>query len=168
MAELWERQPGETTKAYEAFCVYRDMGTERSLRKTAQSLNKSLTVISSWSTPNNWVERVQAWDDEQDRIMRKMQQEEIKKMRSNHAKIANQLLVKAVSAMAKIPPDQLTMGDVVRMIESGSKLERISRGDVGDVVENREAEEKQASPVVFYLPDNHRTDEELKYVDKPE
>ena len=32
----WERQKGESDKAYEAFVTYRDMGTDRSIRAVAQ------------------------------------------------------------------------------------------------------------------------------------
>lgn len=33
MAEIWERLPNESSKAYQAFCIYRDLGVERSLEK---------------------------------------------------------------------------------------------------------------------------------------
>ena len=41
------------------------------------------------------------------------------------------------------------------MIETATKLERISRGDVGEVVEERQAEVTM-DPVQFYMPDNNR------------
>ena len=44
------------------------------------------------------------------------------------------------------------------MVEVGSKLERIARGDVGEVVEEREGE--SLPPVTFYIPDNGRQDTE--------
>ena len=38
----WERQKGESDKAYEAFVTYRDMGTDRSIRAVAQEFNRPL------------------------------------------------------------------------------------------------------------------------------
>src|SRR5690606_17803428 len=66
MAQLWERQGGETDKAYEAFALYRDMGVNRSVRDVAQQLGKSAALIARWSSKKNWVERVSAWDDHED------------------------------------------------------------------------------------------------------
>ena len=166
MAKPWERQDGETSKAYEAFCAYRDMGPDRSLRKVSQILNKSVTTLTKWSTPNNWLERCQAWDDEQERIARKEQINDIKKMRKRHADLATAMLVKAAKALAKIPESEIKASDVSRMVEVASRLEQKSRGDTTDAVEMREAEEKQQSPVVFFMPDNGRV-KNVQVVDEP-
>lgn len=160
--EPWERQQDETSKAYEAFSVYRDLGTNRSITKTAQTLNKNRTTIAEWSTKYEWVKRAAAWDSEQDRIARQAQVEEIKKMRKRHADIANAMLIKAAQALKNIPQDEIKPGDISRMVDVASKLERISRGDVGEVIEERDG--GQATPsVTFYMPDNgrdHKMEEE--------
>lgn len=62
---LWDKFPDETDKAYKAFCVYRDMGMYRNLRKAVQELNKTkgyLRVLADWSKKYDWVERVEAYD----------------------------------------------------------------------------------------------------------
>lgn len=153
--EPWERQTGESTRAYEAFCVYRDMGAGRSLSKTWQSLGKSKGTITPWSSKYDWPQRAAAWDAEQDRIARQEQINEIKKMRKRHADLATAMLVKAAKALQRIPEDEVKASDVSRLVETASKLERISRGDVGDVVEERNGGD--AIPAVqFYIPDNGR------------
>ena len=48
MAEIWERQKNESSKAYAAFCVYRDLGPERSLEKVRQNLEKPRTRKMAW------------------------------------------------------------------------------------------------------------------------
>jgi hypothetical protein len=35
-APIWREQEGETTKAYAAFCAYRDYGIDRSIQKSSQ------------------------------------------------------------------------------------------------------------------------------------
>ena len=157
--EPWERQKGETSRAYEAFCVYRDLGADRSINKTSRKLSKNRTTIAEWSAKYDWVKRCEAWDAEQDRIARQAQITEIKKMRKRHAELATAMLVKAAKALQKIPEDEVKASDVSRLVETASKLERISRGDVGDVVEERDGGE--STPIVqFYMPDNQRDTEE--------
>ncbi len=161
--EPWERQQEETSKAYEAFCIYRDMGPDRSMRATAEKLGKSQGLMEGWSAKNNWVNRAALWDDEQERkereIAQKEQAKEIKAMRKRHADLANAMLIKSAKALARIPDDEIRAQDISRMVDVASKLERISRGDVGDVVEERDGG-KAESPVTFYLPDNGRDKED--------
>jgi len=153
--EPWERQKGETSRAYEAFTVYRDMGANRSQSKTSKKLGKNSRTIADWSTKYEWVKRAAAWDAEQDRIARQAQVDEIKKMRKRHADLATAMLVKAAKALQRIPEDEVKASDVSRLVETASKLERISRGDAGDVVEERNGGDAP-KVVQFYMPDNHR------------
>lgn len=159
----WERRENESTKAYEAFCTYRDMGRERSLSKVAEKLQKSETLMGRWSGAYSWVDRAAKWDDEQDRIERETAQKEqakaIKEMRTRHAKLAEAMLMKSARALARIPDDEIKPGDISRMVDIASKLERISRGDVGEVIEERDG--GQATPAVtFYMPSNGRDQNE--------
>lgn len=159
----WERRESESTKAYEAFCIYRDMGPDRSLAKVAEKLSKSEQLMKRWSYTYGWVERAAKWDDEKDRIEREAAQKEqakaIRDMRTRHAKLAEAMLMKAARGLARIPDDEIKPGDISRMVDVASKLERISRGDVGEVVEERDG--GQATPAVtFYMPSNGRDQNE--------
>jgi hypothetical protein len=68
MAETpqWERLPSDTDKSFEAFCVYRDMGVNRSLRKVADTVygkaSANLRYVEEWSAAHHWHERVKAYD----------------------------------------------------------------------------------------------------------
>jgi hypothetical protein len=155
----WERLEKEGTKPYEAFAIYRDMGRERSLYKVSDQLQKSVTLLGRWSRTYDWVKRAAAWDDEQDRIARdiaqKEQAEEIKKMRKRHARLAKKMLDKAETALAAMLEGDFKPSDLPRMVDVASKLERISLGDAGEVVEERDGGQA-ASAVQFYLPTNGR------------
>lgn len=157
--EPWERQDGESTRAYEAFALYRDMGVDRSLRKVAQQLNKSLTIVAKWSTESEWIKRVAAWDAEQDRIARKEQAEAIKKMRKRHAEVASSMIIKAARALNRLKEEEIKPADISRFIEVASKLERLSRGDTSEVIEERDGGEAEPA-VTFYMPDNGRDHKE--------
>lgn len=160
-AEPWERQEGETPKQFEAFVKYRDMGEDRSLQKVANELAKSRQLLTRWSSANNWVERCRAWDNEQDRLLRLEQVKDIKKMRKRHADtgtlmvaVAQKALQKMIDPKTKELREDITSNEIARLVEVGSKLERLSRGDVGDVIEERQGE--SISAVQIYVPDNNR------------
>lgn len=155
MSELWERQDGETPKAYAAFCVYRDLGPDRSMAKTGETLGKSQGLMEEWSAKYEWVKRAAAWDEEQDRVARKAQMDEIIKMRKRHARIAQTALEKVSTALDNIDPKNISNSDIARLMDTASKLERLSRGDVGDVMEERDGG-KAVNPVQIYIPDNNR------------
>ena len=159
----WDRREGESSKNYEAFCAYRDMGIDRSIQKVAEKLKKSTALMGRWSAKYGWIKRAEAWDEEQERIereaARKDQLKAIKEMRKRHADLATGMLIKAARALQRIPEDEITAGSLSKMVEIASKLERISRGDVGEVVEERQGE-AGPSAVTFYMPDNGRDKEE--------
>lgn len=153
--QLWEMQPSDTPKSWEAFQVYRDLGKSRSLKKVAEELKKSETIIGRWSGQHNWQERIAAWEAEQDRLIRIELTKDIGAMRKKHADLAHSMLVKAARALKAIPDNEIKASDVSRMVEIATKLERISKGDVGEVIEERKGEDA-LNPVQIYIPDNKR------------
>ena len=159
----WDRREDESSKAYEAFTIYRDMGVDRSLSKVSEKLQKSETLMGRWSRTHDWVERAAKWDDEQDRIEREIAQKEqakaIKEMRKRHANLGQAMLLKAARALARMPDDEIKPAHISSLVETASKLERISRGDVGEVIEERDGGKAESS-VTFYIPDNGRDKKE--------
>jgi hypothetical protein len=59
---LWDRQPEETAKAFNAFTVYRDLGSLRSIRQAAKALSRSSSLLNDWSRKYGWVVRADAYD----------------------------------------------------------------------------------------------------------
>ena len=97
--EPWERQKGETRKAYEAFSLYRDGGPTRSYQSVANMLSKSLAVIKRWGSRWNWVERSRLYQDHLDSINRFEQEQERKDMLDRHARIATAFQVKIMERL---------------------------------------------------------------------
>lgn len=134
----WERQKGESGKAFEAFVVYRDMGPTRSLMKAAQKLDKNRTTIGDWSAKWSWVERVDAWDDEQDRIRRlELAQARVEAV-ERHWKSAAQVNAAGIFALnkwykiAKSNPERLRPMEALKLWEHSLRIEReILRLDAG-------------------------------------
>jgi hypothetical protein len=66
MTQQWKRLNNESSKAYAAFSIYRDLRIERSLEKVAEECHKSSRLIGRWSSKYHWVERATAYDDHLD------------------------------------------------------------------------------------------------------
>jgi hypothetical protein len=72
----WERQPGESPKAYQAFAAYLELapgsrsvdaaakavGLSRGVQGGRQGSARAPSRVWAWSAENRWVERVAAWD----------------------------------------------------------------------------------------------------------
>lgn len=153
--EPWERQLNETSRAWEAFTVYRDMGASRSIVKVSRELGKNRVTLEEWSTKYDWVKRCAAWDAEKDRVARETQIKDIIEMRQRHAAIAKKMMDTADHALEHIRPDEVSTNEIARLVEIASKLERIARGDAGEVIEERDGGEA-ISAVQIYIPDNNR------------
>lgn len=150
----WERQPGESAKAFEAFAEYRDMGVSRSIRKAAQNLNKATTTLAEWSTKYDWVKRCAAWDAEQDRIARLEMLAEMSSTRKKQRRQAQKMQEKGMELLGSINIGDAKLSEIVSLLKTGMEQERIAIGDVGEVIEERSGE--AASPVQIYIPDNNR------------
>lgn len=64
MSALWDMQPDETSRSYQAFSIYLNLvPSERSLRATNDALGRSSgNSVERWSAKYNWVERAAAYD----------------------------------------------------------------------------------------------------------
>ncbi|MFI5685834.1 hypothetical protein [Streptomyces sp. NPDC051636] len=127
-AEAWERQPGESAAAWEAFACYRDLGLSRSIGKVAARLAKSRTLIERWSTAHRWVLRAEAWDREQDRLWRAEQHQAAREVARRHARLASAAQSKIVAQLQQLDPSRLSPSDVIRWLEVTVRIERQAYG----------------------------------------
>lgn len=123
----WERQKGESEKAYEAFAAYRDMGPERSITKVSQSLNKTRALIGRWSSQWNWTERARAYDNELEKEARAKAVKDRKAMTDRHIGIAMQLQKKALEALGSLSVEDMSPKDIKEYIKMATDLERLNR-----------------------------------------
>ncbi len=133
---IWCRQPGETARAYAAFCSYRELGEGRPLVKVGQKQGKKRALVETWSTRHDWVARAHAWDEHQDAIARALSTEAIQTMRVKHASTGctlhdaglEVLLARMEAWRTNGGALPLTPTDIVRMVQVGAALEQSARG----------------------------------------
>ena len=137
----WERVNGETTKAYEAFCLYIGMGPERSIRKVAEQLHKSSTLIGRWSRTYDWVRRAADYDEHLQEEKFKETRKKTRKMADRHISMALQMQEVALKRLKGLDPEEIDVKNLITLIRESTKLERENREDV----ERRENPRKEES-----------------------
>ncbi len=133
----------ESNEAFEAFAMYRDMGVGRSQKAVADRLNKSTTIINRWATAYNWKKRAHSYDLELDRRKRLADLRAVEKMRYRQTMTALRMQATGLielekmlkNAQSKQERGELDEKTVIALIEKGAKLERINRGEPGEIVQ---------------------------------
>ena len=95
----WEKQPKESSKAYEAFVVYKDLGNGRTFTAVAKELHKSFSLIRRWREKWNWQERAEAWDNSIAEKARAKKAKDCAKMIEVQTGIGQMLQAEAIKAM---------------------------------------------------------------------
>jgi len=128
----WDHQPGEGTKAFEAFKTYRDMGPKRTIMAAVKIMtgkDNTRGRMDVWSTQNDWVNRVQSYDRWMDQQYTNKLAEEVREMAARHASMAVVFMNKVVQRLQNVDPATLSNDQLLRWFEISSKIERISRGE---------------------------------------
>ncbi len=142
MAQCWDRQPGESAKAYAAFVEYLRLGVQRSQEQAAVNLRKSVGTLRRWAEGFGWVERAAEYDGfvaAQEREMALVvtreravvwakRQEELKE--AEHA-MALRCLAKAEELLNRTDV-RWSGGDIAKLLDVASKLGRLSTGMATD------------------------------------
>jgi hypothetical protein len=157
--QLWDRQPGESSKAYQHFCIYRDMGTGRSLRQmvSVPGCTSVRRQLNRWSPRWRWVERCQKYDDYTERQLRLQQEKERLEMHKRHAKIAvlgQNIAVKGLeNLLGKVQSGEhdVTPADLTRLLDTSVKVERLARGEA---TESHEVSGPSRGPVKLSLKES--------------
>jgi hypothetical protein len=129
--ESWERLPGETDKAFAAFCSFRDCGPERSIKKAVEGVEKekgervqNCKTWSNWCSQYRWRERSADFD----RYIEKLKMTEIRKtieaQGEKQRKVTGQILDAVSKKLELLNPADITQGNIIEWAEKAIRLER--------------------------------------------
>jgi hypothetical protein len=123
---LWERQPGETSRAYVAFRRYRDLGPLRTVRASTDTPDgrRMPGHVERWASRHAWVERAEAWDEELYRIEDSERLEAIRRMHATHQRAGRAAMPKGLRALEALPVERVPAGAAARLLDLGARLER--------------------------------------------
>lgn len=159
----WDRQPGETDPSWAAFVVYRDMGRERSIAKTAQAMDRrgSKSLMEGWSSRHAWLRRASAFDTWQQQQL----EAEARQARSSQRTTvldqqrvtANALLQKGLAALQKVNPEDIDPKALPRWIETAIRLQRQAVGLPEHIAGTQDdVDDVEVGPVGGLSPEENR------------
>lgn len=165
--EPWEQLPGESTTVFNSFRVFRDMGTLRTLKDVAVETGLAYQTIKEHSSQWQWASRANAYDQFMDRTRVQAFAEEVAEMGRRQARqglFAQELgmagledlkrkidqYVKEREEAGEDAPSweafPLAPKDALAMLETGSKLERVARGEPDLTVSPAKNIQERANP----------------------
>jgi len=187
---LWERQPNETPKAFQAFELYLALGPARSIDAAYRALkpqNATKTAPrhwKSWSVEFSWVKRVEAHDKYISDLVAATREAEIKRVMSQgfantHKRVAalNRLAVKLRKELSD--KDKVWLPDA-KTIGSGEDWERFDftrfnaplieqfRATLDDLAKETGGRIKKTTATVTVIPKQYIGLDELEELDEAE
>lgn len=137
MINPWDQQSNESAKAYERFCLYRDMGAGRSLRKLSKDLELNLSTLAEVSSKHSWQERVKAFDVYIDRASQFNQIAQVRAMKRRQITLAlrgQKLAEKGLKKLLKEADSdsyvrKLSAEGLTKILDISCRLERLNRDE---------------------------------------
>jgi hypothetical protein len=126
--EPWERQEGESRKAYLAFETCRDAEEPRSYRKVSQGLHKSLALIGRWGRTWRWQARLNAYLRHLEIVAARERVRAISEMNERHASIAKQCLEKITETLSDPNGGPIPLPVIAKLLTAAADVERLAMG----------------------------------------
>ena len=125
---LWERQPGETAKAYAAFLLYRDLpAIDRSVAAAREGHQKdrkgTVRQWNGWSTRNGWVNRAAEHDSALASRRRERMAKEVERAQDDAAVTIRATLDKVKERIEGMDPEELSAGQIPAALRTLIELE---------------------------------------------
>jgi len=155
----YDRQPHDTDKSWAAFCVYRDMGLERSLEKVAEKHRQNgarttLRYLQTWSAKHLWVKRCRAFDaDESQSQSIALQKERLKariRIEQDAERYRIRLANRANSMIQQPLRDSWKETDIINFFEASHRFAVIATG--GEAPKINEIEAIKVLAIAGLLP----------------
>ena len=125
---LWERQSGETAKAYAAFLLYRDLpAIDRSVpaaRERHQRDTKgTLRQWKGWSMRNGWVNRAAEHDSDLASRRRERMAKELERAKDDAVVLIRAALAKVAERIKGMDAEELAAGQIPAALRTLIELE---------------------------------------------
>ena len=128
--DSWERLPGESPKAYAAFCHFKDHSWERNIRKAADTAGNNAAGKGSrygtwkhWSMKYQWMKRVGDYDEYMERLARLDMEKFIEERTKFYLKLTGKMLEVAKEKLDIMNPASISLRLIPIWVETAIRLE---------------------------------------------
>ncbi len=125
----WDRMEGESLKQYEAFRVYRDLGSKRSIAATSRLLSCSPSFLSKAKAHWDWDARCKEWDAHLAAVEDEGIVDEKRSMAMRHIAMARAIQDIIWKWLDDTDATELTPRDIQAFLKLSVDIERISIGE---------------------------------------
>ncbi len=171
----WEKQIGESDRAFSAFVVYRDLPPNlRTYKAVVEQLYPNapwaVQKVTDWAKKYSWEYRAGEWQKELDRVRREAQLSTIEEMivRQREAgMVMSKIGLRALQAKSAKEIAEMSPSDLRLLITEGFKLEKESRGiKSGKATEEPNGDESPESKSAGPASISGASDDELERLDQ--
>ena len=123
MGKPWERQSGETAKAYAAFLLYRDLpAIDRSVA-AAWGRKAGGKQWERWCAAHNWVNRAAEHDSDLASRRRERMAKELDRAKDNAVTLARAALAKVAEKIQRLDVEEMQVGQIPSALKTLIELE---------------------------------------------
>ena len=126
--KAWERQPGESLRAWTAFELYLRGGHKRSLQQVADALGRKRQTVAGISSRYDWKRRIESYEHNEAEIRQRAAEASIVEMAERQVKLAMGLFGKAAKGINELKSEHLAPRDLCLMAKTALDIERWARG----------------------------------------
>jgi hypothetical protein len=163
----WDQREDEGARAFECFCVYRDLGAARKICEAVRihySGRQCRKHVDEWARKYGWDERVRAYDQHCQKLKEEaaaaavadeVARVEAERLEAQRERVETaRLMIRRVRArLESLEPDEIPPGVLPQLLKVGADLCRLEDGEATDRTDHTGA------GILIYLPDNGRDSE---------
>jgi hypothetical protein len=129
--DSWEKLEGESAAAYAAFCLFRDYGADRNVKKVLAANESDIVKRSkryrlwlAWSTRFQWFKRAADYDVYLDKLKQTERRKAIELREAAYREVTEKMLNVVNKKLDLMHPSELTQGNVKEWMEAAVNTER--------------------------------------------
>jgi hypothetical protein len=141
--ECWEKLAKESAVSFAAFCVFRDYGSDRNIKRAVETVEsdnakqlKKYRIWRNWSNQFQWFKRASDYDVYLDKLKQAERRKTIERREEAYREVTGKMLRVVNKKLDLMDAGELSQSNVTEWMTAAVKTER----DVFGITENRERE----------------------------